>query len=269
MIISDHLKEKIAALPTTAGCYLFKNKKDKVLYVGKAKNLKNRVRSYFRPNNPSLKTQHLMNHVVTFELKHTDTESEALILENNLIKNLRPTYNIRLKDDKSYPYIQINYNHHYPRLEFSHRPKMQKNVETLGPFVASGNITKMIRILTKVFQLRDCSDSEFSRRKTPCLLYQINQCSAPCVGYIDKESYAKDVESAADFFTGKGGKTVKALATKIKKYAEKEEFEKAAYLRDGLDILQGFNHRKEQSNILKSRSNTVDLDILVILYRKR
>ena len=166
------LLEKARSLPTKPGCYLMKSSSGKVIYVGKAKSLKPRVSSYFQQSAKSPKTEILVSHIRDFEFVLTDTESEALILENNLIKKHRPKYNILMRDDKSYPYISLKTSEPFPRPQYVRRVKRDENHKVYGPFVHGSGISEVLRILMKSFQLRDCNLREVNSRKEPCLLYQ-------------------------------------------------------------------------------------------------
>jgi len=197
---ANELLKKSQNLPQQSGCYLMRDAKGQVIYVGKAKKLKARVTSYFNDSPKSLKTEYMVSHVHDFDFILTHSEAESLVLENNLIKENTPKYNIRLRDDKSYPYLLVNHNEPFPRLEYVRRPKKGKNIELYGPFPTGSNISQILRILTKVFELRDCSLSEFKTRKTPCLYYQMKQCSAPCVNFIKSEEYESTLKNALNFF---------------------------------------------------------------------
>jgi len=242
----DSLLEKALSLPQEPGCYLMQDKLGRVIYVGKAKRLKSRVTSYFNESAKSLKTEHMVAKVEDFQFIITRSDAESFILENNLIKEHAPKYNIRLRDDKSYPYLQINYEEDFPRLEYVRRPKKAPKKELYGPFPTGSNISQILRILTKSFALRDCSLSEFKSRKTPCLYHQMKQCSAPCVNLIAQSDYEKDLKTAIGLFQGKikANKMFDALTEKMNQYAENEEFEMAALLRDDLKVLGDF---REQS----------------------
>jgi excinuclease ABC subunit C len=257
------LLEKAKSLPTKAGCYLMKktlNGEQVVLYVGKAKNLRNRVSSYFSNGAKSPKTEILVSHIEDFDFIITQTDAEAFVLENNLIKKYSPKYNIRLKDDKSYPYVSVDLNEDFPRLVYERRPKKKKGVQVFGPFVVGSNISEILRILTKSFELRDCTKREFNSRKEPCLLYQMKQCSAPCVSYISKEDYLKDLNLALSFFTGKGKKGLKELEKRMFELAENEHFESAAMVRDNLSLLEEFVDFSKQKNAqLQGESRDVDI----------
>ena len=238
----EELLDKANTLPQGPGCYLMRDKNGRVIYVGKAKKLKSRVTSYFNNSAKSYKTNYMVSHVSDFEFILTLSDAESFVLENNLIKEHSPKYNIRLRDDKSYPYIQLNWNEPYPRLEYVRRPKKSKGKELIGPYPTGSNISMVMRILTKSFELRDCSLSEFKTRKTPCLLYQMKQCSAPCVGYIDEKKYENDLNLAFGFFQGpiKAKRAVLKLQEKMIQFSENEEFERAAMIRDHIQLLEEF-----------------------------
>ena len=238
----EELLDKANTLPQQPGCYLMKDKNGRVIYVGKAKKLKSRVISYFNNSAKSYKTTYMVSHVSDFEFILTLSDAESFVLENNLIKEHSPKYNIRLRDDKSYPYIQVNWNEPYPRLEYVRRPKKSKGKELIGPYPTGSNISMVMRILTKSFELRDCSLTEFKTRKTPCLLYQMKQCSAPCVGHIDEKNYECDLNLAFGFFQGplKAKRAVQKLHEKMIHFSESEEFERAAMIRDHIVLLEEF-----------------------------
>ena len=245
------LDEKARSLPLKPGCYLMKNDKEQIIYVGKAKNLRSRVQSYFNQSSKSPKTEILVTHIIDFDFMMTENDAEAFVLENNLIKKYSPKYNIRLKDDKSYPYVVINNNEPFPKLQYVRRVKRTKGMEVFGPFVTGSNISEVLRILTKSFCLRDCSLSEFKRRKEPCLLFQMKQCSAPCVKKITETEYEKDLSFARDLFLGHGKKVFNELDKRMQKAAVSEEFEQAAMIRDNIGILKDFagNFRQENAEL--------------------
>ncbi len=259
MNIEDLLK-KSQTLPKQPGCYLMKNHSGDVLYVGKAKDLKNRVSSYFSKGTKSVKTEILVSKIDNFDFIITQNETEAFVLENNLIKKHGPKYNIQLRDDKSYPYVLVDFNEEFPRLHYVRRFKRGKGMEFFGPFVVGSNISEVLRILQKQFTLRDCSLPEFKRRKKPCLLYQMKQCSAPCVKLISKEDYFQDLNHALNFFRGKGKESIKYLEEKMEILAEKEDFEAAAILRDDIKVLNRFLEYSMQQNAeIKGREKNVDI----------
>jgi excinuclease ABC subunit C len=239
---TEILLQKANTLPQQSGCYLMKDKNGRVIYVGKAKKLKSRVITYFNNSTKGYKTNYMVSHVDEFDFIITRSDAESYVLENNLIKEHSPKYNIRLRDDKSYPYLQVNWNEPFPRLEYVRRPKKGRGKELFGPYPPGSNISMILRVLTKSFGLRDCSLSEFKSRKTPCLLYQMKQCSAPCVGFRSESDYKGDLEAAMAFFQGpiKAKRTIQKLQDKMLAYAESEEYEMAAVLRDHIQLLGDF-----------------------------
>ena len=247
------------SIPTDPGVYRFFDKNDVIIYVGKAKNLRARVLSYFNNSAKGAKTEILVTHIADFDFIITENDAESFVLENNLIKKHAPKYNIRLKDDKSYPYIVINTNESFPRLEFLRRVKRGKGIDVYGPFVTGSNIWEVLKILTKSFSLRDCKLSDFKTRKEPCLLYQMKQCSAPCVGKISETQYAKDINLARDLFSGSGSKTLKELEKRMHQAALDEEFEKAAQIRDSLVILHEFANNFKQNNAELDSDRNIDI----------
>ncbi len=258
-VITVKMEDKAKILPTKPGCYLMKNKDQQIIYVGKAKNLRSRVTSYFNSSAKNAKTEILVSHIVDFDFIMTTSDAESFVLENTLIKKHTPKYNIRLKDDKSYPYVLINHNEPFPRLEFMRRVKRAKGVEVFGPFVTGSNVWDILRILTQSFCLRDCKLSEFKKRKEPCLLYQMHQCSAPCVGKIDEASYSDDLAFARDMFSGSGSKTIREMEKRMETAAENEEFEKATLIRDNLKTLQAFANNFKQENAEHNDDRNLDV----------
>lgn len=258
-LVTVKMEDKAKLLPTKPGCYLMKNKDQQIIYVGKAKNLRSRVSSYFNNSAKNAKTEILVSHIVDFDFIMTTSDAESFVLENTLIKKHTPKYNIRLKDDKSYPYVVINRNEPFPRLEFVRRVKRAKGVDVYGPFVTGSNVWEIIRILTQSFCLRDCTLSEFKKRKEPCLLYQMHQCSAPCVGKITAEEYERDLEYARDMFSGSGNKTLRELERRMYEASENEEFEKAALIRDNLKILGDFANNFKQENAEHGDEKNLDI----------
>ena len=235
-------------MPKKPGCYLMKRANGQIIYVGKAKNLKARVASYFQKGAKSPKTEILVGHIREFEFIMTENETEALVLENNLIKKHVPKYNVMLKDDKSYPYVEVNQAEEFPRVQYIRRPKRGAKREVFGPFVWGSNISEVLRIVTKSFTLRDCTLREMKSRKEPCLLYQLHQCSAPCVAKISESDYREDLEKAVNFFTGKGQESIQILEDKMLTLAAEEKFERAAIIRDYIVILQEFLDYANQKN---------------------
>lgn len=245
------LLDKAKTLPKLPGCYLMKNKLGEIIYVGKAKDLKARVTSYFNNSAKTPKTEILVTRITECEFIITKSDAESYVLENNLIKEHAPKYNIRLKDDKSYPYVIVDKKNDFARLQYVRRPKRDKNKIMFGPYPHGYGISQVLRALNKAFTLRDCSDYEMKSRKTPCLLYQIHQCSAPCVDKISYKDYQLDLNYAIDFLNGgkKSQKSVKHLKSKMMSYAEGEEFEKAAVIRDQLEVLEEFLEKNNSQSV--------------------
>lgn len=254
---TEELLDKANSLPQQPGCYLMKDKNGRVIYVGKAKKLKARVTSYFNKSVKGYKTDYMVSHVDHFDFIITRSDAESYVLENNLIKEHSPKYNIRLRDDKSYPYLQVNWNEPFPRLEYVRRPKRAKGKELFGPYPPGSNISMIMRVLTKSFGLRDCSLSEFKSRKTPCLLYQMRQCSAPCVGLRSVAEYENDLQSAVSFFQGpiKAKRTIQKLHEKMYQYAEAEEFEMAGIIRDHIQLLDDFLQKSYDQKVESIQSD--------------
>ena len=256
------LLEKAKILPKSAGCYLFYSASNEVIYVGKAKNLNARVTSYFTSDHStSPKTRYLVEKIQEIKFELTGTDAEAFILENNLIKKYSPKYNIRLKDDKSYPYIIVDKKDEFPLIEFRRRAKKDKNSEIFGPFVHGSNVYEVLRAVNKAFSLRDCSKHEFNSRKNPCLLYQMHHCTAPCVDKITQTDYQKDLTKGLDIFRGKGDKSLRYLKNQMSEHAEREEFEVAARLRDSIGVIEEFVF-KFQDIASKESSNPESVDII-------
>ncbi len=220
----------IRELTEQSGVYRMINKKDEVIYVGKAKNLKKRVNSYFKQGESSIKTQVMVKQVTRIEVTTTHTETEALLLENNLIKQLKPRYNVVFRDDKSYPYVFLSKGM-FPKLAY-HRGQRRFEGEYFGPFPSALAVKKSLSLLQKLFKVRQCEDSVFRHRTRPCLQYQIKRCKAPCVGYIDQEDYAKDVELTRLFYHGKNEEVIEQLKQQMDDAASELNYEAAATYRD-------------------------------------
>ena len=215
------IQEELKKLPAKPGVYLMHNAKDEIIYVGKARILKNRVRQYFQSSyNKSVKIQHMVSHIAYFEYIITDSELEALVLECNLIKEHRPHYNTMLKDDKSYPYIRVTVQEDYPRILFCRQVKRDKS-KYFGPYTSAGAVKDTIELMRKVYKIRSCSRSlpkEIGKGR-PCLYHQINQCDAPCQNYISREEYRKYVDKALKFLNGDEKEIINNLEDKMKKAA--------------------------------------------------
>ena len=252
----DELKNLIKDFPLQSGVYLMKSDADKILYVGKAKNLRNRVRSYFHESVDHRKTVVLVRQIFHIEYIITKTEVEAFLLEASLIKKHRPKYNIRLKDDKSYPYIKLTWKEAYPRLYLARKVKKDGSLY-FGPYTSGGAVHGTIRFLNRTFKIRDCTDSIFKSRKRPCLSYQIGRCTAPCVDYISQDDYKSEVEGALMFLKGQNKKVLKGLKEKMMKVAEEEKFEVAARLRDSIESIKSILEKQSVINDTQEKDQDI------------
>ncbi len=230
-------KEFLAAQSRQSGVYRMYDKSGEVLYVGKAKNLKNRLSSYFRVKGLAVKTVALVEKIADIDVIITNTEAEALILEQNLIKDNRPPYNILLRDDKSYPYVFISADKHYPRLGF-YRGRKRPEFEYFGPYPSTSAIRESMNILQKVFKVRQCEDSYYRSRSRPCLQYQLNRCKAPCTGLVSEEEYQQDIKHSRLFLSGKSQEVIYDLLQEMENASGRLEFEQAAELRDQVSHLR-------------------------------
>ena len=232
----DH-KAFLKALTTRPGVYQMYDAERKLLYVGKARNLKNRVGSYFRASGLTEKTMALVARIHEIQVTVTSTEVDALLLEHNLIKSHQPPYNILLRDDKSYPYIFLSSEDKYPRLSL-HRGAKRRKGQYFGPYPSAGAVRESLHFLQKVFKVRQCEDSYFNNRSRPCLQYQIGRCTAPCVELVSEQDYAQQVENTTLFLRGKSQQLMARLADDMEKAAAKLAYEEAAVFRDQLSQLQ-------------------------------
>ena len=247
------IKKEIPLVPKLPGVYRMLNANNEVLYVGKAKNLPNRLKSYVSEKNHIIRTERMLSQTKKLEITTTSNESEALLLEANLIKKFKPRYNILLRDDKSFPFIFIGNKDKWAQIK-RHRGKKNKEGFFFGPFASAGSANWTIKMIQKIFQLRVCDDTVFKNRERPCILYQIKRCSGPCVGYVKENEYKKSVEDAIEFVSGKSRKIQKSLSTQMENASENLDFEKAAILRDrikSLNIIQS-SQRVNEANLIEA-----------------
>src|SRR3954447_1469988 len=248
-------KAFVAGLPNLPGVYRMLGKGGEALYVGKARDLKKRVASYFNKSIASPRIEMMLSQVAAVEVTATRSEGEALLLENNFIKSLAPRYNILFRDDKSYPYLMVS-GHEYPRLGF-HRGSKDKRHRYFGPFPHAYAVRESINLLQRVFRLRTCEDTVFENRSRPCLLHQIQRCTAPCTGKIAPEPYAEDVANAVMFLEGKEDDVVRNLNLKMERASEARHYEQAAIYRDQVRALG-----KMQARQYVESNRGVDADVV-------
>ena len=230
------IKDKIPLIGKNPGVYKMLSSTGEILYIGKAKNIPNRLKSYVTESNLPIRTERMLSLTHNLETTTTSNESEALLLEANLIKKYKPRYNILLRDDKSFPYIYIGNKDKWPQLT-KLRGKKSKSGYYFGPFASIGSANWTIKILQKIFQLRVCDDTVFKNRERPCILYQIKRCSAPCVGHIEEKEYLSTVNDAIDFISGKSRRIQKNLSKEMEKASKELDYEKAAIARDRIKAL--------------------------------
>ena len=251
----------LKTLTTHPGIYRMLDAESTVLYVGKAANLRKRLSSYFRKTGLSAKTRVLVDQIADVEVTVTHTEAEALLLESNLIKQLRPRYNVLLRDDKSYPYIYLSSQQDFPRL-CMHRGARRSKGRYFGPYPSAGSVRESLHLLQKLFRVRQCEDSFFANRSRPCLQYQIKRCTAPCVGLVDKDRYAADVARTVMFLEGRSSEVVDGLVTEMEVASVAQDYEQAAVYRDQIASLRRVQERQYISN------ERGDVDIVACLTAK-
>lgn len=230
-------KSILDTMTSRPGVYQMFSESGKIIYVGKAKNLKKRLQSYFRESGLPIKTQVMMQKVVSIEVVITENENAALLLEANLIKQHRPRYNILLRDDKSYPYLRLETESNFPRIDFYRGDKSAAGVY-FGPYPNATAVREVLTFLQKVFRVRQCSDSFFAHRSRPCLQYQIKRCTAPCVGYVSAEDYSEQIKQARLLLEGKSDEIVKDLESKMHAASKHKNYETAALMRDQISMLR-------------------------------
>ncbi len=251
-----NIEAELKKLPNKPGVYIMHDKDDKIIYVGKAISLKNRVRQYFRKNNKTKRIENMVSLIDHFEYIVTDNEAEALILECNLIKKNMPKFNVLLKDDKTYPYIKINIKADYPDIYVTRRI-MNDGAKYFGPYASSGAAKEMVDFIKDKFKIRQCRSFKYKDRA--CLNYQIKKCFAPCMGYISKQEYKKQIDEIISLLDGKTDKIIKKMEQEMQEESKKMNFEKAAYIRDKIIAIQRISEKQKVSNI-----NENDIDVIGI-----
>ena len=242
----NNIEEKLKTLPNKSGVYIMKNADGKIIYVGKAKVLKNRVRQYFKGNKHSLKVKKLVENIADFDYIITDSEEEALILENNLIKENMPKYNVLLKDDKTYPFIKITTNEDYPRV-FMTRRVIRDNAKYFGPYCSNFNIKEVLDLIADIFPLRRCKKllTQGNLTDRPCLYHQMGKCGGVCAGLVSKEEYAKSVKNIISFLNGNYNDVINLLSKKMKEAAANLDFESAASYRDRINSVSMLSEKQK------------------------
>ena len=251
-------KPFLRSLTHRPGVYRMLNAKGKIIYVGKALDLRRRVSSYFKSTHSDAKTASMMPLVADVEITVTNTEAEALILEYNLIKRHKPRFNVTLRDDKSYPYIYVSTKHPFPRLQFHRGPRKGKG-RYFGPYPNTSAVRKTLNELQKLFLIRQCQDSYFNNRTRPCLQYQIKRCTAPCVGYIDETTYREDIGAAVLFLEGKNRSVINGMVARMEAAAAEQDYEHAARFRDQISKL-----KQVEAEQIISKTSARDFDVIAV-----
>ena len=249
-----NIEEELKKLPHKPGVYIMHDKDDKIIYVGKAISLRNRVRQYFRKTNKTKRIENMVALIDHFEYIVTDNEAEALILECNLIKKNMPKFNVLLKDDKTYPYIKVNVKAEFPDVYITRRI-LNDGAKYFGPYASAGSAKEMVEFIKSKFKIRQCRSFKYKDR--PCLNYHIKKCMAPCMGYVSREEYMKQIDEIIDVLEGKTDKLVKQLNQEMLEASKEMHYEKAAYLRDKLIAVERISERQKVSNISEN-----DIDVI-------
>ena len=263
-----NIEEELKKLPAKPGVYIMKDKDDNIIYVGKAISLKNRVRSYFRKTNKTQRILNMVSLIDRFEYIVVDNEAEALILECNLIKQNRPKFNVLLKDDKTYPYIKIDIKSDYPGV-FITRKLINDGSKYFGPYANPGAAKEMLDFIKQRYQIRQCKN--FKHVDRPCLNYHIKRCLAPCMGYVSKEEYRKQIDEIMNFLDGKQDKVIKEIEKQMKEASERLDFEKAAYLRDKKIAIERIGEKQKVDNISVNNIDVIgiaksDLEVFIEIF---
>ena len=250
------IEAELKKLPHKPGVYIMHDKDDKIIYVGKAISLKNRVTQYFRKNKKTKRIQNMVSLVDHFEYIVVENEAEALILECNLIKKNKPKFNVLLKDDKTYPYIKINLKDEYPNIYITRRI-LNDGAKYFGPYASAGSAKEMVDFIKDKFKIRQCRNFKYKDR--PCLNYHIKKCLAPCMGYVSKEEYLKQINEVIYLLEGKTDKILRELENQMKEASKKMEFEKAAYIRDKIIAIERISEKQRVSNITENNIDVIGL----------
>lgn len=263
-----NIEEELKKLPDKPGVYIMHDKEDKIIYVGKAISLRKRVRQYFRKNNKTKRIENMVSLIDHFEYIVVDNEAEALILECNLIKKNRPKFNVLLKDDKTYPYIKIDVKSDFPNVVITRR-LINDGSKYFGPYANPGAAKEMVDFIKQKYKIRQCRNFKSTAR--PCLNYHIKRCLAPCVGYISKEEYRKQIDEIISLLEGKIDKILKELQIEMEKASKKLDFEKAAYLRDRKQAIERVSEKQKVSNISENNIDVIgmyksDIDVCIEIF---